>query len=205
MSELKTAKTESKLSFKEVFYEDEVASEREKIDVLNNLVPSEEYENIQQKIKELKTSDLPKNIKKINNKATMFIYGGVVTPTIIALLYLVSGSIFDFEISRLAVPMVVTLIVLCGMALGSYNLCKFIQQEKDFKTQKNKSLKNYHNQLVNSFFNGNVVGNIEDLSQENWTKINVLENGENETYMIRIKTDDKGLEHIESMKVVKNN
>lgn len=79
------------------------------------------------------------------------------------------------------------------------------QKKKIFERQKAKNIKDHYNQLVNSFFNGNVVENVENLNEKSWQKISVLENGRTETYMIRIKTDDRGLEHIESMKVVENN
>lgn len=203
MSELNQM-SKQEISFKEVFYEDEVVTERERAEVLKSLAPSEEYENIQQKIKELKETNLPKHIKKLENQGTMFIYGAGVMPAIVASLYMLIGDVFKFDIFALneLILLLFVFTIISGVSLGIYNLFKFERKAKEFEEQETKSLNNYHNQLLNSFFNGKVIGNVEDLSQENWTRINVLENGETETYMIKLKADDKGLEQIESMKVV---
>ena len=58
-------------SFKEVFYEDEITTEREQAEALKKLVPHEKYENVQEKIKELKASDLS---EKFENRAKAFIF-----------------------------------------------------------------------------------------------------------------------------------
>lgn len=196
--------SEQELSFKEVFYEDEIINEKEQAETLKHLVLNEEYESIQKKIKDLKQSTLPKEIKKIENRAKMLIFGGAIIPSLIILSCAILDSIADFETSMVFIFSMLAS-VFAGTLSGMHNLYSFDLKEEDFKRQKDKNIKDHYNQLVNSFFNGNVVENVENLNEKSWQKISVLENGRTETYMIRIKTDNTGLEHIESMKVVEDN
>ena len=182
-------------SFKEVFYEDEITTEREQAEALKKLVPHEKYENVQEKIKELKASDLS---EKFENLAKAFIFCGAVAPLFTLLLYLISSSIFNFEFSVGITRLLFSFAMFVALPLGAYNISKENKVEK----QEKNDLQSYRKQLLNVFFNGNVIGEVGDLNKQDWRKIKVRENGKTETYMVRIKIDDKQLEHIESMKVV---
>lgn len=182
------------MSFKEVFYEDEIATEREQAEALKIIFPNEKYENIQEKIKELKANDFPDKFEK---RGASFIIGGIVVPALVMAGYAISGVAFG-DSPAIVMGILPFLCMIVGFLSGIYNMFK----SEDFQNQKDNDLQHYRKQLLNVFFNENVVGEVENLNEKDWQKIKVLENGKVEAHMIRMKIDDKGLENIESVKIV---
>lgn len=201
MNELKEIKKE-KLSFQEVFYENEINDEKS----VNEAVyeKSEEYKAIQQRIKSLRNetdSSIAPNLKKSKKCAAKSITSFVLFTTL-GLIASIFGPAFSGEVDFIFnVYMITTTLLGWGaiwFALRAINLRERMSKEK------NRLIKIYRNQLLRHNLADKAILSQVDVN-ENWQKIDVLENGRTETYMIRIKTDDRGLDHIESMKVVEDN
>lgn len=194
MSELKQTNGRE-VSFKEVFYEEDMDS----VPVETNK-PSDEYVKNQLKIQEItqdhnhffsNQSFLVENISKL---AFLLSLGLMAVGALCILLgkdltalFMLYTSFPFFAVSSIA--------ILVSSGIKEY---KSDKKAKEVQTAR----KLYRAKLIRSYFNGKIIGNIND-DTNNWHEVSVLENGEINSYMVKIIKPADGLEFVQSKKIAK--
>lgn len=194
MSELKQTNGRE-VSFKEVFYEENMDS----VPVETNK-PSDEYAKNQLKIQEINQdyirffgnqNFLVENVSKL---AVLLGLGLLTAAAMFVLLGRIESVPFVFSAGfSLFVVSSATILVSSGI--------------RDFKTDKKAkevqtARKLYRAKLIRSYFNGKIIGNI-NYDTNNWHEVSVLENGEINSYMVKIIKPADGLEFVQSKKIAK--
>lgn len=194
MSELKQTNGRE-VSFKEVFYEEDMDS----VPVETNK-PSDEYAKNQLKIQEINQdydqffnnrSFLVENVSKL-----VYLLGlGLIT---VAALHLVlgTGTFAPFMVYISSLLFVVS----SAAILVSSGIKEYKSDKKAKEVQTARKL--YRAKLIRSYFNGKIIGNIND-DTNNWHEVSVLENGEINSYMVKIIKPADGLEFVQSKKIAK--
>ena len=194
MSELKQTNGRE-VSFKEVFYEADMDS----VPVETNK-PSDEYVKNQLKIQEItqdhnhffsNQSFLVENISKL---AFLLSLGLMAVGALSLLLGIDTFAPFMVYISSLL------FVVSSAAIIGSSVI-------RDFKTDKKAkeveaAQKLYRAKLIRSYFNGKIIGNIND-DTDNWHEVSVLENDEINSYMVKIIKCADGSEFVQSKAIAK--
>lgn len=186
-------------SFKEIFHEDYEIDES-----VNKVERSEEYTDTQLKIQSInqdyaKFLDVLKNAEGVENLGKLASIVGMLTMPVALTL---KSSLEELLVADILFGVSVALTLLPLLFLTFY--AGFYEQKKHKKDKEHSSLlKAARIQLLRSFFKGKILSNVTDLDN-NWQTVEVLENGLVKSYMVRVLTDNNGLEFIESNEIVNN-
>lgn len=192
MSELKQTNGRE-VSFKEIFYEANMDS----VPVETNK-PSDEYVKNQLKIQEItqdhnhffsNQSFLVENISKLAFLLSLGLMAGgalcILLGKDLTALFMLYTSFPFFAVSSIA--------ILVSSGVKEY---KGDKKAKEVRA----AMKHYRAKLIRSYFSGEITGNINN-DTDNWHEVSVLENGEINSYMVKIIECADGLEFVQSKKI----